>query len=69
MEAGEEIDIVLELNWARTGVTKDWSLVTWGEKGKVAIQHSSGVESQHFTYIPKGELDIDNIELERAILE
>ena len=63
MEAGETIEIILEFNWARTGVTRDWSLVVWGEETKVSVEHSSGVESAHFVNVPKGKLDIDGIEL------
>ena len=31
MLEGEELEIVVEFNWARSGVTRDWSLVAWGE--------------------------------------
>ena len=42
-DAGEEIEIVAEFNFNRRGVTKDWSVTAWGEKGKVEVRHSKGL--------------------------
>ena len=30
MNAGEEIEFLVELNWNVRGITKDWSLTAWG---------------------------------------
>ena len=35
MNAGEEIEFLVELNWNIRGITKDWSLTAWGEDGGV----------------------------------
>lgn len=35
MNAGEEIEFLVELNWNQRGITKDWSLTAWGEDGGV----------------------------------
>ena len=35
MNAGEEIEFLVELNWNLRGITKDWSLTAWGEDGGV----------------------------------
>ena len=52
--AGEEIEILVEFNWWRTGVTKDWSVTAWGESGaEVTVRHSKGIPSEHFAYTPK----------------
>ena len=40
MSAGEEIEFLIEFNWQRRGITKDWALTAWGEKGEVSIRHS-----------------------------
>ena len=59
IEAGEEVEIVVEFNWARTGVTKDWSVTAWGEIGEVEVRHSNDIESNHFPYTEKGQMNID----------
>ena len=43
MQADEEIEIMIELNFNRKGVTKDWSVTVWGEKGEVSVRHSEGI--------------------------
>ena len=59
LEAGEEIEIRMELNFERRGITKDWSVTAWGTKGPVQVRHASGIESRHFSYTPNGEMKID----------
>ena len=39
-DAGEEIEILVEYNWARNGVTKDWALTAWGDAGEVTVRHA-----------------------------
>ena len=48
MQAGEEIEIMVEFNWIISGITKDWALTAWGEEGEVSVRHSLGIPSQHF---------------------
>ena len=43
----------IELNWDRPGITKDWSLTSWGESGPVTVIHSEGISSDHLPYTPK----------------
>ena len=59
LEAGEEIEIRMELNFERRGITKDWSVTAWGTKGPVQVRHASGIESRHFSYTPNGEMKMD----------
>ena len=54
VEAGEVVEIEVEFNWDRTGITKDWSVTAWGEKGGVSVNHLSGFESDSLPYVPKG---------------
>ena len=58
-DAGEEIEVVVEFNFNRRGVTKDWSLTAWGEDGKVEVRHSKGIKSRHYSYTPKGGMKMD----------
>ena len=58
MSAGEEIEITLEFNWQRSGITKDWSLTAWGtDGGEVTVRHSAGHDTKNFSFTPKGEMD------------
>ena len=57
----EEVEILVEFNWARKGVTKDWSVTAWGEIGLVSVRHSEGIESEHFSYTKKGEMIMDYV--------
>jgi len=60
MEAGEELEILVEFNWNRTGITKDWSVSVWGEEGAVFVIHSDPeLLSEHFSYTEVGEMGID----------
>ena len=54
INAGEEVEILVEFNWWRKGVTKDWSVTAWGENGgEVSIRHSKGIQTKTFAYTPK----------------
>lgn len=39
--AGATITVIVELDWTRTNIQKDMSLVVWGDKAKVTIKHST----------------------------
>ena len=52
-DAGEEIEILVEYNWNRRGITKDWSVTAWGDTGEVTVRHSKSIRSEHFAYTPK----------------
>lgn len=54
INAGEEVEILVEFNWWRKGVTKDWSVTAWGESGgEVTVRHSKGIPTKTFAYTPK----------------
>ena len=53
LSAGQTIEIEVELNWDRTGITKDWSVTAWGEKGGVSVNHQDGITSDSLPYVPK----------------
>jgi len=56
-EAGEEIEITVEFNWDRLGITKDWAVTAWGvEGGDISVRHSDEIETENFSYTPKGEM-------------
>ena len=53
VKAGESFEVEVEFNWEREGVTKDWSITAWGEKGAVSVEHSEGIESDALPYQAK----------------
>jgi hypothetical protein len=58
MQAGEEVEITVEFNWQRAGVTRDWSLTAWGTgEGNVRVRHSEGHKTRNFAFTPKGQMD------------
>ena len=54
LSAGESVEIEVELNLDRAGVTKDWSLTAWGVQGGVTVTHNDGLTSDNLPYQPKG---------------
>ena len=52
--AGESVEIEVELNLERKGVSKDWSVTAWGEQGGVTVTHNDGLASDSLPYQPKG---------------
>ena len=48
MNAGEELDIFIEMDYNRREMAKDVSIVAWGDKGDICIEHKGGLESDHF---------------------
>ena len=48
MRAGEKRDLWFELDYNRPGMTKDASVVVWGEKGEVVLTHTGGIPSMAF---------------------
>ena len=53
VNAGEKVQVEVELNWNRPGNTKDWSVTAWGESGHVTVLHDDGIPSAHLPYKPK----------------
>ena len=53
VSAGEKVQIEVELNWNRPGITKDWSVTSWGESGHVTVLHDDGIPSDHLPYTPR----------------
>ena len=43
LTAGEEINVFLEMDYNRPDMKKDVSVVVWGDKGEVCIQHKDGI--------------------------
>ena len=48
MDAGEEIDFFVELDYTRVDMSKDFSSVVWGDRGEVTLTHRGGIPGQHF---------------------
>lgn len=46
LEAGVPKSLYLELNLLVSPLKNNWSVVAWGEKGLVAIQHSDKISSE-----------------------
>ena len=55
MTAGETIKVFTEWDWSDRGYdfSKDWSIVAWGEEGKVTITHDAGYETDHWPFIQR----------------
>ena len=53
LKRGETVEFEVELNWNRSGITKDWSVTAWGESGPVSVKHSEGIRSDHLPFTPK----------------
>lgn len=53
MEANETITIIVELDFERENITKDWSLTAKAEQGGVTVKHSQGLKTGSFPYISK----------------
>ena len=53
IDADEEMEVSVEYNFDRRGITKDWALTVWGDKGEITVRHSKGIPSKHFSYTPK----------------
>ena len=51
MSAGQELNIVLEMDYNRQHMAKDVSVVVWGESGKVCLEHKGGIETDEFVTI------------------
>ena len=51
---GEAVDIAVEFNWEREGLTHDWSVTVWGEVGGVSVTHNDGIASDSLPYVPIG---------------
>ena len=47
MSAGQELDMYLEMDYNRV-MAKDASIVAWGDKGDLCIEHTGGIKSDHF---------------------
>lgn len=45
MSAGQEISIYIEMDYGNRTMSKDVSVVVWGDKGKVCLEHKAGIET------------------------
>ena len=43
MEAGQEIEIYVEMDYHIENMIKDVSVVVWGDKGKLHLEHKKGL--------------------------
>lgn len=67
MKAGEKVEILVEFNFWRRGVTKDWSVTAWGEKGEVKVWHKKGIESDNWSFTPiKHQFSQETLENRKA---
>jgi len=48
MDAGEEVDFFVELDYTRRDMSNDFSSVVWGDKGPVTLTHKGGIPGMHF---------------------
>jgi len=52
-KAGEKIDYTAEWNWKRENLSRDWSVVAWGNAGKVTVKHTNaGAVTAHMPVAP-----------------
>lgn len=42
-KAGLPIYYILEFDWARDSITRDWSITVWAEDGNINVKHNSGI--------------------------
>ena len=68
MEEGEEIELLVEFNWNKPGVTKDWSVSVWGEEGAAFVVHTDAI-SEHFSFTEVGDMKIDQYNRQPEIFE
>lgn len=61
-EAGEEIEITLEIDWTRPHMAKDFAVTAWGEVGKVTITESSGKLSASYRVFTDVQPELENVE-------
>ena len=45
MSAGQTISIVVEMDYVGRTMSRDFSVVVWGDKGKVCLEHKAGIET------------------------
>ena len=51
MRKGQEISLYIEMDYNRKEMAKDVSVVVWGDKGKVCLEHKGGLETDSFVTI------------------
>ena len=49
--ANEPKSFILEFDWARENITKDWSVTAWAAGGTIEVSHSDGITSDTLPYI------------------
>lgn len=60
-KAGETKSLILEWDWQRENITRDWSVTAWGELGEVAVAHEKELKTDSFPYISRaGDSDSTN---------
>ena len=52
-KAGEIKHYILEFDWSRKDITRDWSITAWAEKGGVSITYSDGRASDSLPFMEK----------------
>ena len=59
--AGEPMNIIVELDFARENITPDWSLTAWATNGAVTVRHTNDISTDSLPYIERKE-DTQNAE-------
>ena len=49
--ANEPKSFIVEFDWARENVTKDWSVSAWAASGEIEVSHVDGITSDTLPYI------------------
>jgi len=52
MTAGQTIKIIAEFDHSDANRAADWSVVAYGDKGKVHVTHDGGLKTQHMPVAP-----------------
>ena len=52
-DAHESKTFIVEWDWAREGITPDWSVTAWAEQGQVAVSHVNGTTSDTLPFIAR----------------
>lgn len=48
MNAGDSLNMYIEMDFTRKDMAHDVSVVVWGEKGEISLEHKGGIVSDHF---------------------
>ena len=52
MEAGETIEVDVQLDFNNENLARDWSVTAWGDSGPLTVEHSTGIQSAQLPVAP-----------------